>query len=151
MRLSFYSRLAIVMIAADNAKAEKARQAESLASNANLTTQLAETKSENENHRWTVDSPLLLLGQNGAALHTVATTGIDSEAEAWTDVDSESESELGSGSGSESGSEFGSESDDEMITAQSEIDSESEAFEGQFDKIGQILLTQTGSEANAKR
>ena len=39
MRLSFYSRLAIAMIAADNANAENARQAKSLT---NLK-QLAET------------------------------------------------------------------------------------------------------------
>ena len=114
MRLSFYSGLALSMIAADTAKAVDADDDFEAYNLAQLSSkEVAAAKNDAED--WE-------LAQNLSEGNNMSTIGTESEADADSEAYLTTESEVESSADAESGSDVGSEGDSD-----SELDSESDA------------------------
>ena len=135
MRLSFYSGLAIAVMAADTAKAIKLEDDDE----ANY---LAEIKdSEPQSKGWNLSQSM---SEGEGSLSTGAESEADNNSEAWATASSGSEGE--SESGGESGSDVDSKSEgDSDVDSEGESDVDSEG-DSDVDSEGSDDLAQIGSD-----
>ena len=148
MRLSFYSGLALAMIAADNARAERARQEaaenhqQQLLSETSNKLIAGDQKYANSSEDWTALAESKSNSAVSSDIEAVATadTGTEldsslragSEADAWTDVDSKSDSDLESESAASEDYYLDLHAQSDI---ESDVDLDSEAFDHLDDDV----------------
>lgn len=145
MRLSFYSGLAIAVIAADTTKAIKLEDEDE----ANY---LAETKdsepAEHQGKGWNLSQSM---SEGEGSLSTGAESEAGNESEAWATASSGSEGESESGGDSDGDADSDSDVDSEGGSG-SDLDSGSDSGDdlAQIDADEWMNLAQTGTEADAE-
>ena len=147
MRLSFYSGLALAMIAADTAKAQEKKEDTTLAHTNNMLDDedqddwaLSQSESKADSYS---DIEAKLTADTGTDID------LDSEADVWSDVDSEVDSEADVNTASEIESEVDSEAD---VYAESDIENESDIdLESENEEPGTVLAEMGFSEEQVEQ